>query len=47
MNFWEVFGFGVFIGTFVGIWIAYGLLKLGEWRRTNEKNNSLYNFHSI
>jgi hypothetical protein len=47
MNFWEVFGFGVFIGIFVGIWIAYAIVKLGEWGHANEKNNSLHNFYSI
>lgn len=35
MNFWEVFGIGVFIGTAIGIWMAYGLLRFGEWRNKN------------
>lgn len=47
MNFWEVFGVGVFVGIAIGIWIAYAILKIGEWRHANEKNNPLYYLDSI
>ena len=35
MNFWEVFGIGVFVGIAIGMWVAYGIIKLGEWRNQN------------
>lgn len=47
MNFWEVFGIGVFVGAAIGMWITYGLLAFGEWRNRNEQNNSLYNSNPI
>jgi len=36
MNFWEVFGVGVIVGTALGIWIAYFLIRIGEWRRNRD-----------
>ena len=36
MNFWEVFGCGMFIGVFVGIGIAYLLNMVGEKIRSKK-----------